>query len=79
MMTINVNEARRRFAEIIGRVERGEQVVINRRGKPVAKMSAADQGNRPRLPDLAEFRASMGKPPRKPKATIEKLRNQERY
>ena len=37
--TLNVAEAKRQFSELLGRVAyRGEEVVITRRGKPMAKL-----------------------------------------
>ncbi len=76
-MTVTVTELTRNFAGMIRRVEHGEEIIITRRGKAVVKLSAVVQVARPRLPDLADFRASMGKPPAHPKATVERLRGRE--
>ena len=38
---VTVSEFRARLAEIIGRVERGEQVLISRAGTPVARLVPA--------------------------------------
>jgi prevent-host-death family protein len=38
MATVGVFAAKTHLAELIGRVEDGEEVVITRRGKPVAKL-----------------------------------------
>jgi prevent-host-death family protein len=38
MAEIGTFEAKNRFSELLDRVERGEHVVITRRGKPVAKL-----------------------------------------
>lgn len=38
MPTYNVQEAKTRLSELLGRVERGEEVVIARSGAPVAKL-----------------------------------------
>ncbi|HLQ25124.1 MAG TPA: type II toxin-antitoxin system prevent-host-death family antitoxin [Acidiferrobacterales bacterium] len=56
-MKISAKEARERFSEILDRAERGEEVVILRRGKPAVRLSRAQSGRHPRLPGLAEFRA----------------------
>jgi antitoxin (DNA-binding transcriptional repressor) of toxin-antitoxin stability system len=79
METISVKDARRQFARLIGDVQRGRCVALTRRGKTVAKIAPLGRPERPRLPDLTAFRASLGKPPRKSKATIRTLRDQERY
>jgi prevent-host-death family protein len=38
MPTYGAFEAKNRFSELLDRVERGEEVVITRRGKPVARL-----------------------------------------
>lgn len=42
-MEIGVFEARNRFSELIEAAERGEEVVVLRRGKPVARITSAEQ------------------------------------
>lgn len=39
-ITVNVQEAKTRLSELLGRVERGEEVVIARAGTPVAQLTA---------------------------------------
>lgn len=39
MLTVNVQEAKTRLSELLARVEKGEDVVIARAGKPVAHLS----------------------------------------
>jgi antitoxin (DNA-binding transcriptional repressor) of toxin-antitoxin stability system len=39
-VVVNVQEAKTRLSELLGRVERGEQVVIARAGRPVARLEA---------------------------------------
>ncbi len=47
MRQVNIHEAKTHFSELIAAVERGEEIVIARRGKPVAKVSACeDPGER---------------------------------
>jgi prevent-host-death family protein len=40
MVTIGVSEAEAQFASLLDQVERGEEVVIVREGKPVARLVA---------------------------------------
>jgi len=79
MDSMNVKNARQQFAKLVDSAERGRPVAITRRGKAVAQIAPIPPAKRPRLPDLTEFRASLGKPPRKSAATIRHLREQERY
>ena len=59
-MEVSAREARRRFSELLDAVERGEEVVVTRRGKRAVRLVAEPVGReRPRLPSLAEFRASI--------------------
>jgi prevent-host-death family protein len=37
---VNVQQAKTRLSELLGRVERGEQIVIARAGRPVAQLIA---------------------------------------
>ena len=46
---VTVSEFRARLAEMIGRVERGEQVLISRAGTPVARLVPATVPPRRRL------------------------------
>ena len=38
MITVGVSEARNELSALLDRVERGEAVIITRRGKPVARL-----------------------------------------
>ena len=55
MVVINIKEARKNFSRLIEKAERGEQVVITRRGREVVRLDRiARQGTH--LPPLADFR-----------------------
>lgn len=50
MTTVNIHEAKTHFSELVAAVERGEEVVIARRGKPVARLVCAEEPKRkPRI------------------------------
>jgi prevent-host-death family protein len=58
MLEINAKEARGRLSMLLKRAEEGEEIVILRRGKKVARLMAVeDQGKR--LPSLKAFRNSV--------------------
>lgn len=61
MLQFNVREARQRFKELLDRVERGEEVVVTRRGRIVARW-VPPAHTKSKLPLLAKFRLSLGKP-----------------
>lgn len=39
---LSVAEAKRRFSELIDRVQKGERIVVSRRGKPVVALSSPE-------------------------------------
>jgi prevent-host-death family protein len=64
MIELNVKEARACISKLLDRVEAGEEVVLVRRGRRVARIVPEYDMNRI-LPPLAEFRAKIrvtGKP-----------------
>jgi antitoxin (DNA-binding transcriptional repressor) of toxin-antitoxin stability system len=60
MTVVGTFEAKTKLSELLDRVERGEEFVITRHGKPVAKLAAPD------LPTLPE-------PTRGKRATVEEI------
>ena len=79
MDAISVKDARQQFAKLVDAAQRGRSTAITRRGKPVAQIVPVGGNKRPKLPDLAAFRDSLGKPVKKSTATIQHLRELERY
>ena len=45
MGTIGSFEAKTHFAELLSRAERGEEITITRRGKPVARLVPTERGH----------------------------------
>ena len=68
MKHIGIRQARQALPDLVDRAEAGEEIVITRQGRPVAKLVAAPKAARA-LPPLAEFRAALG-PPRTPAVTL---------
>lgn len=65
MQKINVKEARRNISRLLDVVEAGEEVVILRRGKPVARIHpvAAEDAGAHQFPDRSALRQKI--PPAK--------------
>jgi antitoxin (DNA-binding transcriptional repressor) of toxin-antitoxin stability system len=42
MVTVNVHEAKTHLSRLLAQVEAGEEVIISRAGKPIAKLSRLD-------------------------------------
>lgn len=73
MITVSLAEAKARLGELLEKAEAGEDVLVTRDGKAVARISAAETGKRPiDFEGLASLRASM---PRLKRASSEILRD----
>ena len=58
MSTVTVADAKARLSDLLAQVEAGEDVVITRRGQPVARLSQVEKPKEA-VKSLAEFRARM--------------------
>ena len=58
MVTVNLAQAKAHLSELLDKVAAGEDIVITRHGKPVARVSSVAPPKQP-LRSLAAFRASM--------------------
>jgi prevent-host-death family protein len=75
---INAKEARAKLSSLLKKVEKGDEIVVVRRGKQVARLIPFQRKEK-HLPQLREFRASIkikGKPL---SATISHSREEARY
>jgi antitoxin (DNA-binding transcriptional repressor) of toxin-antitoxin stability system len=73
MVTVNLAHAKAHLSELLRQVEAGQDVIITRHGRPVARLS------RPKLPlraDLAELRAEMPKLSRPSVELIREIRDE---
>ena len=68
MSTVTVADAKARLSDLLAQVEAGEEVVITRRGQPVARLSQVEKPKEA-VKSLAEFRARMPRW-RKPSADL---------
>lgn len=78
MSIVNLATAKAQLSELIGRAENGEEVVITRHGRPVARVIPVTPVKQPvPLERLAELRKRL--PPRKGSSAVElrKLRDEE--
>ncbi len=58
MLEINVKEVRGNLSSILDKVEQGEEIVITRRGKRVARITGLDESPTP-LKSLKKFRENI--------------------
>ena len=58
MVTVNVQQARTQLSRLLAQVEAGEEVVVVRRGKPVARLVAYEP-RRERRPDVLKGKVTI--------------------
>ena len=79
MKKVNLTQAKLDLSELLDDVEAGEEVIINRRGKAVARLSAIAKPKKPLpLQELAKLRAEMPRLRRSSAELVRELRD-ERY
>jgi prevent-host-death family protein len=79
MRSVNIREARRRLSDIVDAAQRGESVIITRRGRKVARVAPVVPAGDRTLPDLTDVRASIAIKGKGLSRTVTKTRDQERY
>ncbi len=77
-MEVSVKEARNKISELLDRTQKGEEILISRRGKKVARLVPVDTSEK-RLPDLSDFRSSISVPGTSLSQTVIDARDMERY
>jgi len=58
-MQINIHEAKTHFSKLIAQVNEGEEIIIAKAGKPVARLVAFEKKQLPRKPGSARGQISM--------------------
>ena len=59
MKHVGIKQAREALPDLVHRAEAGEEIVITRQGRPVARLVGTPRGPRA-LPTLRSFRRSLG-------------------
>ena len=75
MSTISVADAKAHLSELLDRVEAGEEVVITRRGKAIARLSSVVLAREP-LVSLADLRSSLPRVTKRSADVVCKLRDE---
>ncbi len=77
MKKVQVNKIREHLAKYLAEAEQGEEIVITRHSKPVARLVPVDQ-SKPVFPDLDEFRKKISVRGKPMTEEIAEMRKQER-
>ena len=76
VLTVTLVEAKTRLSELLDKVAAGGEIVITRRGRPAARISAISPPKRP-VPDLSAFRAQMPRLRKPSHVLIREMRDEE--
>ena len=76
MTEVSVKDARSQLSRLLDRIERGEVIIITRRGKKVAKLVSPKEGHR--LPSMKGLRDSITVKGGPLSQTVVNARNEER-
>lgn len=78
MKKAQVNQVREHLAKYISDAEKGEEIIITKHGKPVARLAPVKKEN-PKFPDLKEHRESLTVRGKSLSKTVTESRKKERY
>lgn len=78
MRSVNVTETREQLAKLLDAVEAGEEVVILRRDRPVARLVPIEGSMTPFM-DRSELRAEIPPMTKPVQQVVRELRNEERF
>ena len=59
MQKYNVHDAKTHFSQILKQVQMGEEIIIAKSGKPIAKIISIIEDKKKRIPGLAKGKISM--------------------
>jgi prevent-host-death family protein len=77
MNKVSVVQAKAHFSEILAKVESGHDVLITRRGAPVARLTGVERVKNPlRLDAIDAFRASLKPTPERSADLIRRMRDE---
>ena len=80
MITVNLAQAKAHLSELLDRVQSGEEVIVTRRGKPVARIRQAVPPKKPlSVERLAAFRAGVTHWQKDSAKLLREARDAERY
>ena len=78
MRTVSVREARAAIGRLLDAVARGEEVVIERHGQPVARLVPV-VAEVPHLPDRSAFRQRLRQARESAREAVRNIRDEQRY
>jgi len=77
MLEVNIKEARSNFSQLLNKVEQGQDILLIRRGKKVARLVPPEKNCS--LPSLKEFRQTISLSGEELSSVVQEARDKERY
>lgn len=78
MKKVQVNEVREKLAKYLAEAEKGEEIIITKHSKPVARLMPVES-KRLEFPDLTEFRKKISLKGKPMSEEVSEMRREERY
>lgn len=79
MKKVPVNQVREHLAKYLAEAERGEEVIITRHNKPVAKLVNYEEPKKRKFPNMEEFRKKIKVKGKPMSEFVIDMRKEERY
>lgn len=79
MISVNVREAKSHLSALLDKIEQGEEIQIERRGKPVAILGPVKSVSETMLPHLGTFRDSINISGKTASETLQEMREEDRF
>ncbi len=78
MKKVQVNEVREKLAKYLAEAEQGEEIIILRHSKPIARLVAYKEG-KPEFPDMTMFRKQFKDKGKPLSEIVTEMRREERF
>lgn len=78
MKKVQVNEVREKLAKYLAEAEQGEEIIILRHSKPVARL-VAYKDEKPEFPDMTKFRKQFKDKGKPLSEIVTEMRREERF
>ncbi|HET8864597.1 MAG TPA: type II toxin-antitoxin system prevent-host-death family antitoxin [Gracilimonas sp.] len=79
MKKVPVNKVREQLAKYLTEAERGEEVIITKHNKPIAKLVNYEKPKKAKFPDMTEFRKQFKVKGKPLSQTVIDMRREDRY
>ncbi|MEX0721735.1 MAG: type II toxin-antitoxin system prevent-host-death family antitoxin [Balneolaceae bacterium] len=79
MKKVPINEVREHLAKYLTKAEHGEEIIITKHNKPIAKLVNYTEAKKPKFPDMTEFRKQFKVKGKPLSETVIEMRREDRF